>query len=228
MDKIIYWRLDPNYLPRKYQLEDKISKVLIKIFFEKNKKKIQKRSFSLKIKYIKPKYNFNKFKKIDPRWNKILTLINFYQSQEYKKYQDFHNFYIDHDSFINPFLLDIHKINSIDSIDSIERTPSFFIDFKILNNYHKTLKTNFIFNLKNQEIQEEYILYKLKNLIPYNIHYLKLRLNSFINDNFIIHFNTNFIHSFFIKNRKNKELQRYYKNIIQDLKKLQRIYNEKI
>ena len=215
---VIFWRLNPKYLPLKYKLENEITLFFIKKYFSNC-------NIKYKIKYIKPKYNLKKFKRVDSRWNKLFTLINFYYSKEYEKYKKFKNIYIDHDGFISPKIINT-EVNSFNVFYvKGKRLPARIIDFNFIPFFKK--KLNFSI-LKQQEIQEEYIYLDILNqLKSFSINYIPLHINKIHKEGFFIHWSTDFLYKELVKlfNKKeiNKEIFRFY---IKILKQLESIYQK--
>jgi hypothetical protein len=220
---IIFWRLDPKYLPLKYQLENEITLFFIKKYFSNC-------SIKYKIKYIQPKYNLKKFKKVDPRWNKLLTLIDFYFSDNYKNYKNFKNIYIDHDGIISPNLFNTKNTTLNVFFSKSKRLPAGIIDFNFIPFFRKKINIQI---LKKQEIYEEYLFRDILNELKtkFNINYIPLHINKIHKEGFFIHWSATFLYKEFVrlfnKNEINKESFKYYINILKNLNSIyQKEYND--
>ncbi len=205
MNNFKFIRINPKYMEDKYKYEDELTGIIFEDLF------------NIKIKYLDPVYiNFYKREYLDNRWEKILTLI-YYQNHFKDNY-----FYIDHDTVINPKILNENSINATFGPYGLSdnKLIASFIDLKIINKYKEIIcKNKFILkDINNEEILLKRFVFENKKL---NI--FKLPMNQIHNLTFQMHYKTNFIYRLIIQNEKIKNK----KYLLKLVKNLRRLYEKK-
>jgi len=246
----VYYRLDPKYLQEKYKLESTLQDFFYgyQTFINPEKKYI--------IKNIPPLINQDKdgyfyF------WNKFLSLFSYASDHHRFTSQDI---YIDHDVFLfnlpskdtensNNFYYTYGIYNSTNKVSAACFSLKKFEDFKY---YFKVFFSCNDYIRKKPEKFEEFLLTEwIKSFMSdKNSEKLKKKIIKFSENkitlekqktfkNFILHYQTNFLYQFIIKNKDSIKIflkEKFYIKTLHDLlkilKDLEKIYkdlkNEKI